>query len=69
MPTTGDLQSRDSISCTTPQPLPQMSKALPPPLPHPQNDPSHHNYEVLHEVHAIKICFRHCNDEIIYVSD
>ena len=25
-------------------------------------------YEVLHEVHAIKPRFRHCNDEIIFIS-
>ena len=24
-------------------------------------------YEVLHEVHTIKICFCHCNDKIIFV--
>ena len=26
-------------------------------------------FEILHEVHAIKICFHYCNDKIIFVSD
>ena len=26
-------------------------------------------YEVLHKEHAIKIRFRHCSDEIIFVND
>ena len=26
-------------------------------------------YDILHEVHTIKIRFYHCNDEIIFVSE
>ena len=74
MPTSRDLKSGYSLFCTTP-PLYVNS---PPPQPH-----HHHHrqtshqiitwawlralFEVLHELHTIKIRFYHCNDEKIFV--
>ena len=85
----GDLKSRDSISCTTPAPLNEETVSIsctatsphpPPPristnltTAFPTNRPSPQImtvmewlrilYEVLREVHTIRICIHHCNDE------
>ena len=75
IPTSGDLKFGDSISCTNPLPKCQQTPPHPTP-PHPT--PPHEStqlsgkcfrtlYEVLHEVHTIKICINHCNDEIVFV--
>ena len=43
-----------------------------PPPPHKSTHPPNYDigiYEVLHEVHTIKILFHHCNDKRIFVSD
>ena len=72
LPTSGDLKSGDSPFCTTP-PNPRMSTAPTPPLP-PPPPPAPKNclrtlYDVLHDVHGIKMHFHHCNDELIFVID
>ena len=62
MPTSRDLKSGDSLFCTTPPAAPM---ATAPPSPH-HTLPAHKLtqlpwlrtlYELLHEVHSIKICF------------
>ena len=68
MPTSGDLKSGDSISCTPPPPECQQT-------PTPQNDPAPklwHSWEwfwslyvVLHEVHTSKICIRQFHNETV----
>ena len=69
MPTSGDLKSGESLFCTTPHP-PECRH------PHPRPPPTNSKllwlrtfYEVLHEIHVIKIHFQDYNDEIIFVSD
>ena len=80
MPTSGDLKSGNSISCTTPTHLLNVKKPPPqPPQPYPTNQPApklrqsrewlRTLHEVLHEVHTIKICIHHRNDEIVFVND
>ena len=72
IPTSGDLKSGDSISCTNP--LPKCPQNPPPPHPTPPHKLTQLSgkwfrtlYELLHEVHTIKICIHHCNDEIAFV--
>ena len=63
---------RLSILHYTPLPCPQMTTApLPPPPAHKLTQPPWLKTlcEVLHEVHAIKICLHHYNDEIIFAGD
>ena len=72
IPTSRDLKSGDSLFCTTPL----LNVNSPPPQPHHHRQTSHQIitwawlralFEVLHEVHTIKIRFYHCNDEKIFV--
>ena len=68
MPTTGDLKPGDSLFGTTP---PIVTDPLPSPPDELTNPPNYDIgiYEVLREVHAIKILFHHCNNEITFVRD
>ena len=71
MPASGDLISGVSFLVLH-SPLNVNNPTTPPP---PQQYwPNHHGlkhymYMESYEVHAIKICFHCCNDEIIFVSD
>ena len=67
IPTSGDLKSGDSVSCTNP--LPKYPQTPPPPHKLTQLSGKWFRtlYELLHEVHTIKICIHHCNDEIAFV--
>ena len=66
MPISGDLRPGDSLFCTTP-----LIVTHPPPHNKSTHPPNYDVgiYEVLREVHTIKILFHHCNDEVIFVSD
>ena len=59
MPTSGDLKSVDSLFFTTsPPPAPNLNSMNPAPPPHPRQISKWLRtlYEVLHEVHTLKIC-------------
>ena len=68
IPTSGDLKSGDYLLH---KPPPQMSTNPTPTPPHKLTQLSgkwfRTLYELLHEVHTIKICIHHCNDEIAFV--
>ena len=72
MPTSGDLKSGDYLFFTTPPPRFQRR---PPPPPHkdkltqPQWEWLKTLYEVLHEVHTIKLCDHRFDAKVIIVSD
>ena len=56
MPTSGDLNSGVSLFFTTPFPHPECQQPPHPAPPSPHGF-GHYDYDVLHEVHAIKNCF------------
>ena len=62
---------RLSILHYTPPPAPPNVNSTNTPLPplHQQIALGHYNYDILHDVHGIKMCFHHCNDELIFVID
>ena len=66
LPTSGDLKSGNSLFCTTPPPptpeCQQHQHPTHPPFPMPTNC-LRTLYDILHEVHGIKMRFHHCNDE------
>ena len=73
LPTSEDLKSGDSLFCTThytPPPTPECQQHQhphsPPPVP---TNCLRTLYDVLHDVHGIKMRFHHCNDELIFVID
>ena len=72
MPTSGDLKSGDYLFFTTPPP--RFQRRPPPPpykdkLTQPQWEWLKTLYEVLHEVHTIKLCDHRFDAEVIIVSD
>ena len=71
MPTSGDLKSGDSLFCTTTPPPKCQQPHCPLPPAHKLTQPPWLRTlcEVLHEVHAIKICLHHYNDEIIFAGE
>ena len=73
LPTSGDLKSGDSLFCITPPP-PPTPECQPHQHPHRSPPPAPTNclrtlYDVLHEVHGIKMRFHHCNDKLIFVIE
>ena len=62
---------RTPISCPFSWGVPPYLRTYktPPPPPTNGNGLEHYNYEVLHAVRIIKICFYHCNDKLVFVSE
>ena len=69
MQTSGHLKSGDSFLALAPLPPPLISRNPNPNSPPPPQEWLRTLYEVLHEIHTIKICIHHCNEEIVFVSD